>query len=142
VPLDLQAATQSKEETGRERPPVSPLVRVPASTPGSLTPRVSVSVPARGTRVAGRPEVRADHALAADHSGAGSRRVLSVEPSAGLSVIAVAPDSSLRERSAASRLRSLRSPLRGLDPAVALPVRQAVVGAPAVQNAMRRAAFT
>jgi hypothetical protein len=35
---------------------------------------------------------------------------------------AVAPTWILRGRSAASRLRSRRSPLRGLDPAVALPI--------------------
>jgi hypothetical protein len=48
-----------------------------------------------------------------------------------LRAIAVAPTSSFRERSAASRLRSLRSPLRGLDLAYTLPNLSAIVGAPA-----------
>jgi hypothetical protein len=136
VPPDLQAATQSREEKGRERPPLMDPFCVPVPAPGSLTPQGSVSVSGDVTRAACRREIDAGHCLNVGLFGENSGQVLEDERLVLLRVIAIAPTSNFRARSAASRLRSLRSPLRGLDPSFALPFRRAIVGATAAWHSL------
>ena len=121
---------------------------------GSLTPRVSVSMSSSGLRrtldrnphqnarrarvrcVRHHPTSHVPKRVAQPVSGLGDGAPLNGRLADNCEGhlqggCAVAPTSILRERSAASRLRSLRSPLRGLDPAVAFPFGLAFVGATA-----------
>lgn len=138
MPPDLHSEAGPIEETGRERPPARAPLLVPAPTPGSLTPRASVPVSAQGipggqfARTGRQLPVSAgstlEHTLATFVRG-DCRRFHSV--------VAVAPTPSFSERSAASGLRSLRSPLRGLDPAITLRIHRAIVGATGSQSTNR-----
>jgi len=148
----------------RERGVSDPRSWGEGSTPpcprGSLTPRLSLSVsPSERRRTIDRDgdqprrtgAVYAGRHRATAHvpnrvadrrstraTGRGSRGGLANDEDGSRDDrCAVAPTSIFRERSAASRLRSLRSPLRGLDPAVALPIRRAIVGAPAECHTVR-----
>jgi hypothetical protein len=147
------------EGTGRERPPESGGRVNPAAAPGvAHAPIVSVIVyeqkgdgsAATTERIQGPCAFRSErcHVQFSDRQPSDLRAAM---PSCSTSRLhahataqgdgqtlcnAVAPTSILRARSAASRLRSLRSPLRGLDPPVALPVGRALIrvtaNAPAV----------
>jgi hypothetical protein len=131
--------------SGRERPQRCPRWRAPGRPRGALTPSLLESLSGenrRGFPGANAGKIRAVHAAQDDPGITG---VSSVSPGdvaaagghrfqTGFGNVprpgrhaschrgeAVAPTAIMRERSVASRLRSLRSPLRGLDPAVALP---------------------
>ena len=147
------AATGREREQWRERgvsdPRTAPPGANPAAAPGvAHAPIVGVTVAVRTTaerltetatnRAGRRCLCRRRHRVTAHVPNRrstratwhGSRsRLANDEEGVGRSGCAVAPTSILRERLAASRLRSLRSPLRGLDPAVALPIEPAIVGA-------------
>ncbi len=126
----LSARDRERAEERRERPRLAPAKADPFVSAGSLTPQVSVSVAERAQlHVASMSWPRMVTGRRTDRAEGIGQCVALVFPSVVES--ANAPTGIVRERRRASRLPSVPSALRGLDPRRALPVLRATIGASA-----------